>query len=125
MWLNDLLRKITKGPRVGETFRDYIGCYVYGTENGGAKPEYVGAPVTLEQLEIEIRRYLQDFISTQRAPDSDSVRTVQALLEQLPQRLAAHVASDMKQPFITLNDVDLFIRTGVRQRRREKGRFVE
>lgn len=125
MWLHDLLRKITKGPNVGETFRDYIGCYVYGTENGAARPEYVGAPATLAQLEVEVRRYLEDFVSTQQVPDSAHVLTVQALLAELPERLAAHVASDMKQPFVTLSDVDLFIRTGVRERRKENGRFVE
>lgn len=125
MWLTDLLRKITQGPNVGETFRDYIGCYIYGTENGSASPEYVGAPATLAQLEVEVRRYLQDFVSTQKVADSAHVQTVQALLAELPERLAAHVASDMKQPFVTLSDVDLFIRTGVRERRKENGHFVE
>lgn len=125
MWLTDLLRKITKGPNVGETFRDYIGCYVYGTENGSARAEYVGAPATLEQLEVEVRRYLEDFLSTQKVADSEHIATVKALLAQLPEKLAAHVASDMKQPFVTLSEVDLFIRTGVRERRKENGRFVE
>lgn len=126
MWLNDLLRKITKGPNVGETFRDYIGCYLYGTEVAGApKPEYVGAPATIEQLEVEVRRYLEDFLSTQQDRSTPESLTVQAILADLPQRLRAHVSTDMSQPFIAFDNVDMFIRTGVRQRRQENGRFVE
>lgn len=126
MWLKDLLRKITKGPHVGETFRDYIGCYLYGTEVAGApKPEYVGAPATLAQLEVEVRRYLEDFLATQQDQQSPQAQAVHTLLADLPARLQAHVHSDMRQPFIAFETVDMFIRTGVRQRRRENGKFVE
>lgn len=126
MWLTDLLRKITKGPNVGETFRDYIGCYLYGTEVAGApKPEYVGAPATLDSLEVEVRRYLEDFLNTQQDTATPEALRVQAILADLPQRLRAHVSSDMRQPFIAFDNVDMFIRTGVRQRRRENGKLVE
>lgn len=126
MWLTDLLRKFTKGPKVGETFRDYIGCYLYGSEVAGApKPEYVGAPATLEQLETEVRRYLEDFLSTQQGTPTPEAITVQATLADLPQRLRSHVSTDMHQPFLAFERVDMFIRTGVRQRRKENGKFVE
>lgn len=126
MWLTDLLRKLTKGPNVGETFRDYIGCYLFGTEVAGApKPEYVGAPATLEQLEVEVRRYLEDFISTQGGIVTPEMQTVQAVLADLPQRLKAHVQGDMRLPFVSFPGIDMFIRKGVRQRRKENGKFVE
>lgn len=126
MWLTDLLRKLTKGPNVGETFRDYIGCYLFGTEVAGApKPEYIGAPATLGQLEAEVRRYLEDFINTQGGTVTPEVQTVQALLADLPQRLFTHVHGDMSQPFISFPSIDMFIRKGVRQRRKENGKFVE
>lgn len=126
MWLSDLLRKITKGPKLGETFRDYIGCYLYGCEvSGSEKPEYVGAPTNLDQLEVEVRRYLQDFLDTQGESLTPEAQIVQALMPVLRERLSAHVATDMAQPFLQLSGVDFFIRQGVRQRRREKGRFVE
>jgi len=126
MWLTDLLRKLTKGPNVGETFRDYIGCYLFGTEVAGApKPEYVGAPATLEQLEVEVRRYLEDFISTQGGTVTPEMQTVQAVLADLPQRLKAHVQGDMRLPFVSFPSIDMFIRKGVRQRRKENGKFVE
>ena len=126
MWLTDLLRKLTKGPDVGETFRDYIGCYVYGTEvSGSGQPQYVGAPTTVAQLETEVRAYLQDFLNTQQQLDSPDARTVQALLAALPQRLGAHLGGDMQQPFIVLGGVEMFVRKGVRQRHKEHGKFVE
>lgn len=126
MWLSDLLRKITKGPNVGETFRTYIGCYLYGIEGREQQPtEYLGAPTTLPQLQEGIERYLQDFISTQTDPLSPEVQAVQALLQDLPQRLAAHVAGDMAQPLITVSGAAMFVRKGARGRRKENGRYIE
>lgn len=126
MWLTDLLRKISKGPNVGETFRNYIGCYLYGTEVIGTdRIEYVGAPATREQLEVDIRRYLEDFLSTQHDTHTPAAHTVKTLLTELPARLQAHLATDMEQPFISLDGTGLFVRTGVRQRLKENGRYIE
>ena len=127
MWLTDLLRKLTQGPRVGETFRDYIGCYLYGSQAAGSHqpPAYIGAPASAAQLEADIRHYLQDFLSTQQDHSTPAARTIAALLAELPARLQAHLHSDMTQPFVALDGTELFIRTGVRQRRKENGKFVE
>ena len=126
MWLTDLLRKITKGPSVGETFRDYIGCYIYGIEvTDSKKIEYLGAPATLPLLEAEVRRYLEDFLSTQHNLGTPAAQTVQDLLANLPLRLQAHLSADMSLPFIALDGAEMFIRTGSRQRRKENGKFVE
>lgn len=125
MWLTDLLRKLTKGPSVGETFRDYIGCYLYGIEGTTAKPEYLGAPTTLSELEQGLRTYLQDYVHAQPDPESPKVQLVQALLDELPARLQAHVQGDLAQPLLELDGALLFVRKGVRQRRKENGRFVE
>lgn len=125
MWLTDLLRKMTKGPDVGETFRDYIGCYLYGTEGRTPKPEYLGAPATLAELELGLRTYLQDYVQLQPDAASAQVQQVQALIDNLPARLQAHIAGDMGQPFFEMDGTLLFVRKGVRQRRRENGKFVE
>ena len=103
MWLTDLLRKLTKGPNVGETFRDYIGCYLYGIEG----------------------TYLQDYVHAQPDPESPKVQLVQALLDELPARLQAHVQGDLAQPLLELDGALLFVRKGVRQRRKENGRWVD
>lgn len=126
MGLTDFFRKLTKGPQVGETFRDYIGCYLYGSEVAGSnQPEYVGAPATMEQLEAGVRSYLEDFLATQQDRSTPSAQAVQAVLDALPQRLQAHVQTDMAAPLLELDGVQFFIRTGVRQRRQENGKFVE
>ena len=125
MGLSDLLRKLTKGPNVGETFRDYIGCYLYGTEGLTPKPEYLGAPATYAELEAGIRLYLQDYVNAQADAQLPKVQLVQALINDLPARLQAHVAGDMAQPFFELDGAILFVRKGVRQRRKENGKFVE
>ena len=117
MWLTDLLRKLTKGPNVGETFRDYIGCYLYGIEGTTA--------TTLSELEQGLRTYLQDYVHAQPDPESPKVQLVQALLDELPARLQAHVQGDLAQPLLELDGALLFVRKGVRQRRKENGRFVE
>lgn len=126
MGLSDLLRKLTKGPNVGETFRDYIGCYLYGTEGLTPKPEYLGAPATFAELEAGVRLYLQDYVHAQGDDvQTPKVQLVQALMDDLPARLQAHVKGDMAQPFLELDGAILFVRKGVRQRRKENGKFVE
>lgn len=125
MWLTDLLRKMTQGPNVGETFRDYIGCYLYGTEGRTPKPEYLGAPTTLPELEQGLRAYLQDYVRLQPDSSASKVQQVQALINDLPARLQAHVNSDMNHPFLEMDGTVLFVRKGIRQRRKNKGKFVE
>ena len=127
MGLSDLLRKLTKGPNVGETFRDYIGCYLYGTEGITPKPEYLGAPASYAQLEQGLRAYLQDFVDAQADRQSPKAQQVQKLINELPARLQAHLRSDetMRQPLLEMDGAILFVRKGVRQRRKENGQFVE
>lgn len=124
MWPFDLLRKLSRGPDVGETFRHFIGCYLFGFEAEGAKqPEYIALPSNREWLEREVRQYLQEFVDDH--PHAREVPAVQAALADLPQRISAHIDGDMGQPFLALPGVNLFIRKGMRERRKEKGQFVE
>ncbi len=67
-----------------------------------------------------MRSYLEDFLSTQHDRSTPAVHTVQVVLADLPQRLRAHVQSDMTLPFIALDGTEMFIRKGIRQRRKEK-----
>jgi len=124
MWPFDLLRKISRGPDVGETFRHFIGCYLFGFEAEGAKqPDYVALPTSREWLEREVRQYLQEFV--QDHPQAAEVPTIEAALAELPQRLDAHLATAMTAPFLALPGVNLFIRKGMRERRKENGKFAE
>ncbi|MEG3002873.1 MAG: hypothetical protein RR855_20225 [Comamonas sp.] len=124
MWPFDLLRKLSRGPDVGETFRHFIGCYLFGFEAEGEKqPTYIALPSNLEWLEREVRQYLQEFVDNH--PQASEVPAIQAALADLPQRLAAHVAGDMGQPFLALPGVNLFVRKGMRERRKENGKYAE
>ena len=126
MWLSTLLRKMTKGPDVGETFRDYIGCYMYGCEVQSSKQtQYLGAPASRAALESELRAYLQELLQSPGNAASPHLGAAADLLQALPQRLDAHLASDMQTHLAQWDDLALFVRKGVRQRRKEQGRFVE
>lgn len=124
MWPFDLLRKLSRGPAVGETFRHFIGCYLFGYEAEGSKqPEYIAMPTSRDWLEREVRQYLEEFV--QDHPHATEVPTVNAALAGLTARLDAHLAGDLGEPFLALPGVSLFIRTGMRERRKEKGKFAE
>jgi hypothetical protein len=124
MWLFDLLRKLSRGPNVGETFRHFIGCYLFGYEAEGDKqPTYIALPSNCEWLEREVRQYLQEFVDSH--PTAAEVPAVQATLNDLTQRLDQHLAGKLSQPFLALPGVNLFIRTGMRERRKENGKFAE
>lgn len=124
MWLFDLLRKLSRGPKVGETFRHFIGCYLFGFEADGEKqPTYIALPSNREWLEREVRQYLQEFVDAH--PGAAEVPAVQATLDTLPQRLDAHLAGKLNQPFLGLPGVNIFVRTGMRERRKENGKFAE
>ena len=124
MWPFDLLRKLSRGPDVGETFRNFIGCYLFGFEAEGEKqPTYIALPSNREWLEREVRQYLQEFVDSH--PSAAEVPAVQATLDALPQRLEQHLAGKLSLPFLALPGVSLFIRTGMRERRKENGKFTE
>lgn len=124
MWLTDLLRKLSRGPNVGETFRHFIGCYLFGFEvEGQSRAEYITMPTNQPALVDDVRKYLQDFV--QQHPNAAEVPLVQETLSDLPARIATHVAGDMHQPFLALPGIALFIRTGMRERRKANGKFIE
>lgn len=124
MWPFDLLRKLSRGPDVGETFRHFIGCYLFGFEaEGEQQPTYIALPSNLEWLEREVRQYLQEFVDDH--PQASEVPAIQATLADLHQRLATHVAGNMAQPFLQLPGVNLFVRKGMRERHKENGKYAE
>ena len=123
MWLLNTLRKLTRGPDVGQTFRDYIGCYLLVQELPGATPDYLALPTQLDELEAATRSHLQTLV--QQAPQDEDRQLLQSTLAQLRTRLQQHLAGDKAQPFLTLSDRTVFVRTGVRERRKLNGKFVE
>ncbi len=126
MWPFSLLKKLSQDPPVGQTRGDYIGCYLLGTEAPGqAGVSYVSLATTREQLQADARAYLEGFVREHpEAADAD-LAAIQALLNELPQRLDAHLAGDMRAPLAEQGGTVLFLRTGMRARRKENGRYLE
>ncbi|MGN1057718.1 MAG: hypothetical protein ACI4QS_13500 [Comamonas sp.] len=126
MWISDLLRKITKGPNIGETFRDYIGCYTYGIAYKDSEQfEFGGAPTSLQALEHELADFLSALLEDSARAARLDLPKVHALQAQLGQHLHSHVSTSMEAPFADLGHILLFVRKGVRERRKVNGQFIE
>ena len=124
MWLFNTLRKLVRGPQVGQTFRDYIGCYVLVEEVDGYTPDYRAMPTNLQALQSDVQAYLHSLLQAPATLQADAA-AIHSTLPQLANLLQAHTSSDMKQAFLTLSDRKVFVHTGVRERRKENGKFVE
>jgi hypothetical protein len=78
---------------VGETFRHFIGCYLFGFEaEGEQQPTYIALPSNLEWLEREVRQYLQEFVDEHPHASEVAIRPRWPIC---PNALAAHVAGGM------------------------------
>ncbi len=114
MWPFSLLKKLSQDPPVGQPRGDYIGCYLLGTEAPGqAGVSYVSLATTREQLQADARAYLEGFVRDHPEAADTDLSAIRSLLENLPQRLAEQ------------GGTVLFLRTGMRARRKENGRYLE
>lgn len=128
MWPFSLLRNFLQKPAVGQTRRGYIGCYLFGVVTTGEEDAtYHSLATSRDQLLQDCRSYLQGFVdeAAGNPASQEEVRAVQALLDQLETRIDAHLQTDMQAPLLVLGPQELFLRTGLRSRRQEKGRYVE
>lgn len=126
MWPFDLLKKLSRDPEVGQTRGDYIGCYLLGTETPGLHDaSYHSLATTRAALVDDARSFLQGFLAEH--PDLPDVeRTqIQALLDNLEARIDAHLAGDTKKPLAVQGGTHLFLRPGMRARKKEQGRYLE
>lgn len=126
MWPFDFLKKLSRDPDVGQTRGDYIGCYLLGTETPGQHDaSYHSLATTREQLHADARQFLEDFLQEHPALPAPERAQVQSLLDHLPERLDAHLAGDTRQPLAVQGGSHLFLRTGMRARKKEQGRYLE
>jgi hypothetical protein len=130
MWPFTLLKKLSQDPPVGKARGDYIGCYLMGTRTPGRKGEdedisYISLATTREALAQDAHEYLQDFL--QRHPQLSTAErdAIASLLAQWDERIDAHLASGTRQPLAVQGGTELFLRTGMRARRKEKGTYLE
>lgn len=126
MWPFDFFKKLSQDPAVGSTRGDYIGCYLLGTETPGTKDtSYHSLATTREALLDDARTYLQDFLRDHPQMEASDRNHLQALLDDLPARLQAHLSGDTRRPLAEQGGTHLFLRTGLRARKKEQGRYLE
>ncbi len=126
MWPFDLLKKLSRDPDVGQTRGDYIGCYLLGTETPGLHDaSYHSLATTRAALSEDARSFLQGFLDAHpELPDGEREQ-LQSLLDDLETRIDAHLAGDTKKPLAVQGGTHLFLRPGMRARKKEQGRYLE
>lgn len=129
MWPFSLLKKLSQDPAVGQTRGDYIGCYLLGTQTIGRKDDisYISLATTRAQLEQDARQYLQDFLQQHPQLTQAERGNLQDLLQHWNARVDTHLhaADKPKHPLAVQGGSELFLRTGMRARKKEKGRYLE
>ena len=127
MWPFNLFKKISQDPPVGETRGDYIGCYLLGTQTTGRDDDisYISLATTREQLERDAREFLEQFLHDNPQARTEDREAVQQLLAHLGPRIDEHLAQGRRQPLAIQGGRELFLRTGMRARRKEKGAYLE
>ena len=109
---------------------DYIGCYLLGTHTSGRDDDisYISLATTREQLELDARQYLQEFLEQHPQLTEAERHALQDLREHWNARADAHLAQDggkPGQPLAVQGGSELFLRTGMRARKKEKGVYLE
>ncbi|MGU3626218.1 hypothetical protein [Comamonas sp. C24C] len=130
MWPFSLFKKLSQDPAVGQPRGDYIGCYLLGTHTSGRDDDisYISLATTREQLEQDARQYLQEFLERHPQLNEAERLALQDLLEHWNARADAHLAQDggkPGQPLAVQGGSELFLRTGMRARKKEKGVYLE
>ncbi|GGH55803.1 hypothetical protein GCM10010975_13770 [Comamonas phosphati] len=130
MWPLSLLKKLSQDPPVGQTRGDYIGCYLLGTRTPGRKAEeddtsYISLATTREALAHDARGYLQDFLQRHPQLSAAEREAIASLLAEWDERVDAHLAAGARQPIAVQGGTELFLRTGMRARKKEKGAYLE
>ena len=127
MWPFSLLKKLSQDPEVGQTRGDYIGCYLLGTQTTGRDDDisYISLATTREQLAIDAQEYLQRFLQEHPQLTEADRQALQNLQENWDARADAHLAAATGKPLAVQGSTHLFLRTGMRARKKEKGVYLE
>lgn len=126
MWPFSLLKKLSQDPEVGQTRGDYIGCYLLGTQTAGQDDiSYISLATTREQLRQDASEYLQTFLNEHPQLSDAERQALQDLLAHWDQRADTHLAAAGGKPLAEQGGSVLFLRTGMRARKKEKGVYLE
>lgn len=152
MGLFDLFkRKPPTNLAPGETSGDYIGCYLFGIDGeGGDEPSYHSLAVTREELADDCREFFQQLLAMrveqmQRAQSLPGMppelaglmpirireqyereaEIIKDIIENIEAYIRLHLQQDTSKHFWRICGMTLFMRTGVRQRQKLRGKYIE
>lgn len=126
MWPFSLLKKFSQDPPVGQTRGDYIGCYLLGTQTTGKdEVSYISLATSEEALERDAREYLQGFLQQHPQLAAAERDALEDLMARWRDSAAAHLAAGTHRPLAVQGGIELFLRTGMRARKKEKGVYLE
>lgn len=125
----------TRYLAVGEVDGDGIGCYLFGIE---ATPfsaiSYHSMAATHADLISDCMDFFEELAagkerlvstSASSARHLQDLKVVRNFIDNLPGFIGMHLASGLNEPFLMLGGMEIFLRTGMRQRQKVNGIYTE
>lgn len=76
-----------------------------------------------EELEAKKEQLAATSVHAER--HLQELKVIRNVIENLAGFIGMHLASGMKEPFLKLGGVEIFLRTGMRQRQKSNGIYIE
>jgi hypothetical protein len=120
---------------VGEVDGDGIGCYFFGIEATPVSAiSYHSVASSHRELitdcmsffeELAVRKEQLVSASSSSARHLQELKVVLNVIDNLPGFIGMHIVSGMNEPFLKLGGIEIFLRTGMRQRQTINGVYIE
>lgn len=120
---------------VGDVDGDAIGCFLFGVEATPITPiSYHSLAASPAQLLEDCTDFFAKLLHGKRQLVESSVssgrhrqdlRVIEGVVENLPSYIAMYLTSDRSTPFLEFGGLTIFLRTGVRERQKVQGRYIE
>jgi hypothetical protein len=120
---------------VGEVDDDRIGCYLFGIEATPMSPiSYHSVATSPAELIADCTSFFEEFADAKErlmstSPNSarhkQDLKVIRNAIDNLPSFVALHLASNMTTPFLKVANIEIFLRTGMRQREKINGSYIE
>lgn len=120
---------------IGEVDGDRIGCYLFGIEATPVSPiSYHSLATSPEELISDCTEFFEQLAAGKERLASTSVhaarhrhdlKVIRDTIKNLPGFIAMYLTSGMNDPFLKLDGMVIFLRTGMRERQKLNGKYIE
>jgi hypothetical protein len=120
---------------VGEVDGDHVGCYLFGMEATPVSPiSYHSVATSHAELISDCTSFFKELLEAKERLVRTSIHAarhkqereiIHYTLANLPSLIAMHLASGMNAPLLSLGGIVIFLRTGMRQREKLNGSYIE